>query len=113
MTNFNDFMRYTKGRSVPTQAVHILLVDDDEIDIEAIQRSFAEHRIANVLTIAHDGLEAFSMLRGEHGFARLPRPYIILLDLQMPRMNGIEFLRALRQDPELKSSIEFPLNRPL
>lgn len=90
-------------------AVHILLVEDDEVDIEAVKRAFTKLRIANPLTVANNGLEALNILRGQGGYARLPRPYIILLDLNMPLMNGIEFLEALRADSELKPSIVFVL----
>ena len=91
------------------QPVHVLLVEDDEIDAEAVQRAFAELKITNPITRASDGYEAFDRLRGENGCERLPRPYIILLDLNLPRMNGLEFLRQLRTDKELKSSVVFVL----
>lgn len=90
------------------RTVHILLVDDNEVDIEAVLRAFSRHRIANPVTVAHDGLEALQALRGT-GVPALARPHLVLLDLAMPRMNGIEFLDALRADPELKDTIVFVL----
>ena len=92
-----------------SKMIHILLVEDDDVDAEAIIRGFQRQRIANPFTIVPDGIEAFNVLRGVNGRTRLPRPYLILLDINMPRMNGIEFLQALRQDPELKQSIVFVL----
>ena len=89
--------------------VQILLVDDDEVDAMAVQRAFAKHRIHNPITRACDGVEALDMLRGVNGKARLPRPYIILLDLNMPRMTGIEFLESIRADDELRRSLVFVL----
>jgi CheY-like chemotaxis protein len=89
--------------------VHILLVEDDEVDAEAIVRGFHSQRIGNPFTIVPDGLEALNALRGANGHARLPRPYMVLLDINMPRMNGIEFLQVLRQDPNLKQSVVFVL----
>jgi CheY-like chemotaxis protein len=94
---------------MPERTVHILLVDDDEVDAEAVVRAFRRQRIANPFTIVSDGIEALKALRGEGGQTPVPRPYIILLDINMPRMNGIEFLQALRQDPKLKRSIVFVL----
>ncbi|MBX3011469.1 MAG: response regulator [Caldilineaceae bacterium] len=92
-----------------SQPVHILLVEDDEIDAEAIVRGFQKQQIDLSITVVSDGIEAINALRGEGGYERVPAPYFILLDLNMPRMNGIEFLQALRQDPQLKSSIVFVL----
>lgn len=91
------------------QLVQILLVEDDEIDAEAIVRGFQKQQIDNPITVVSNGIEALNALRGEGGYERIPAPYLILLDLNMPRMNGIEFLQALRQDPQLKSSIVFVL----
>lgn len=100
---------YSETRLMSEQLVHVLLVDDDEIDVEAVQRAFAEFKITNPITVARDGVEALAMLRGESGYDPLPRPYVILLDLNMPRMDGLEFLRHLRSDPELSTSIVFVL----
>ncbi|MEZ4736744.1 MAG: response regulator [Caldilineaceae bacterium] len=91
------------------QVVHILLVEDDEIDAEAIVRGFKKQKIDNPITVVPNGIEALNVLRGKDGRDRIPAPYLILLDLNMPRMNGIEFLQVLRQDPQLKSSIVFVL----
>lgn len=88
--------------------VHVLLVEDDEFEIKAIKRAFATHKIANPIVLAHDGIEALEILRGESP-TKLPTPYIILLDLNMPRMNGIEFLAALRKDPVHASAVVFVL----
>jgi len=88
--------------------VHILLVEDDEVDAEAVTRAFLKHKIANPIIRAGDGLEALGILRGE-GVAAMPRPYIILLDLNMPRMNGLEFLQELRDDDALTDSVVFVL----
>jgi CheY-like chemotaxis protein len=86
-----------------SKLLHILLVDDDDVDVMNVQRAFKKNNIANPLFIARDGLEALEMLRKE-GPDGLPRERrLILLDLNMPRMNGMEFLRELRNDPELHS----------
>ncbi len=87
--------------------VNLLLVDDDEVDVQGLRRAFAKHRIGNPITVARDGIEAMEILRGENGRAKLARPHLILLDLNMPRMNGLEFLEALRADEELRSAIVF------
>ena len=80
------------------KALHILLVEDDEVDVMNVKRAFDKNRIANPLYVAGDGVEAMDLLKA----GRIPpERRIILLDLNMPRMNGIEFLRALRADPEL------------
>ena len=89
--------------------VTILVVDDDEVDREAVRRSFKRAKIANPVVEAHDGLDALETLKGENGKEKLTSPFIILLDLNMPRMNGIEFLDALRQDEELQTAIVFVL----
>jgi len=88
-------------------AANILLVEDDEVDVMAVKRAFRDLKLANPLHVARDGLEALSILRGDDGKTALPLPYIILLDLNMPRMSGLEFLEELRKDPKLHSSIVF------
>lgn len=94
---------------MPDKQVQILLVEDDEVDVDFLLRAFAKANIANEITVARDGYEALEILNGEGGHQRLPRPYIILLDINMPRMNGLEFLHVLRQDAELASSVVFML----
>lgn len=81
--------------------LNVLLVEDDEIDAMNVRRAFQKNRIANPLYVAGDGIEALETLRAGQvpGERRL-----ILLDLNMPRMNGLEFLRELRNDPQLKSA---------
>ena len=79
--------------------LNILLVEDDQVDVMNVQRAFAKNRIANPLRVAGNGVEALEQLRS--GAIALQR-LLILLDLNMPRMNGIEFLRELREDPQLR-----------
>jgi CheY-like chemotaxis protein len=83
--------------------LHILLVDDDEVDVMNVQRAFKKNNIANPLYVARNGLEALEMLRGQNGAAIPTERRLILLDLNMPKMNGLEFLRELRADPQLRS----------
>lgn len=91
------------------QTVQVLLVEDNVVDREGVRRAFERLRIANPIHVAIDGQEALDMLRGENGHAPIPRPYLILLDLNLPRMGGIEVLQALRVDPALRDSIVFVL----
>ena len=86
--------------------VTILLVDDDDIDAMGVQRALSQLKIANQIVRARDGIEALELLR-THG--AVPRPCVILLDINMPRMNGIETLAALRSDSALASSVVFML----
>jgi CheY-like chemotaxis protein len=87
--------------------VNLLLIDDDEVDVQGLKRAFLKSRIANPITVARDGVEGLEILRGENGREKLPKPHLILLDLNMPRMNGLEFLEAIRADEDLKSAIVF------
>lgn len=84
--------------------INILLVEDDMVDVMNVQRAFKKNNITNPLHVAHNGLEALNMLKGVNGVKRLdPLPKIVLLDINMPKMNGIEFLKEMRADKELKS----------
>jgi CheY-like chemotaxis protein len=89
------------------RTAHLLHVEDDDLCIMGLLRAFKSAKIANPISFAHDGIDALEMLRGTNGRGRLPRPYLILLDLNMPRMGGIEFLEELRRDEDLKRSIVF------
>ncbi|HET6305991.1 MAG TPA: response regulator [Rhodopila sp.] len=87
--------------------VHILIVDDDKVDVMAIRRSFRELKIGNPVVEARNGIEALERLRGQNGYDKVPSPCLVLLDLNMPRMGGIEFLNELRRDPELRGTLVF------
>lgn len=91
------------------QPIHILLVEDDPVDAESIMRTFKRYQLNTPFTHVVDGVEALHALRGEHGYDPIPKPYLILLDINMPRMNGLEFLSALRRDPNLRHSVVFVL----
>ena len=81
------------------RTVNILLVEDDRVDVMNVRRAFEKSRITIPLHTVRDGEEALEALRS----GTVPRERLmILLDLNMPRMNGIEFLRELRSDPDLR-----------
>ncbi|MEW7971907.1 MAG: response regulator [Candidatus Thiodiazotropha endolucinida] len=82
----------------------ILLIEDDRVDIMTVQRALQKNNISNPLLIARTGLEALDMLRGTNGVKKInPLPALTLLDLNLPKMSGFEFLQELRNDPELDS----------
>ncbi len=83
--------------------LNILLVEDDEVDVMNVKRAFDKNNIANPLFVAGNGLEALDILRGKSGDFPVERR-LVLLDLNMPKMNGIEFLREVRADPSLKAT---------
>ena len=83
-----------------SRVLHILLVDDDEVDVMNVQRAFQRNRMTNPMHVASNGIEALERLRD----GSIPPRRLILLDLNMPRMNGIEFLRELRADPALRTT---------
>ncbi|WAL61432.1 response regulator [Thermocoleostomius sinensis] len=83
--------------------INILLVEDDEVDVMNVKRAFKKSNISNPLFVASNGLEALAMLRGEGESPQIPASRrLILLDLNMPKMGGIEFLHELRADPNLR-----------
>ncbi len=88
---------------------HILLVEDDEVDAESMRRALRKLNIDNPLTHARDGIEALGLLRAEEGCERVTNPYLIVLDINMPKMNGIEFLEELRSDELHRDAIVFVL----
>ncbi len=79
----------------------ILLVEDDVVDVMNVKRAFERNHILNPLHVASDGIEGLELLRGA---LRSAERLIVLLDINMPRMNGIEMLRALRADPDLRTT---------
>src|SRR6476646_3643956 len=77
----------------------ILLVEDDELDVISVQRTLKKFYTSYSVYVAHNGKEALALLKRED---EPVRPDVVLLDLNMPRMNGIEFLKIIREDPDLK-----------
>jgi len=94
-------------RAMLDHTVTILVVDDDKVDTMAVRRSFRDLKIANPVVEARNGIEALEHLRGQSGRAKVPSPCLVLLDLNMPRMGGIEFLEELRDDPLLRRTLVF------
>jgi CheY-like chemotaxis protein len=81
----------------------VLLVEDDFFDTMTVQKSFEKFNVPHQLYTAFNGLEALDMLLGRNGVEPIrPLPEVILLDLNMPKMNGFEFLAELRQQPDLR-----------
>lgn len=90
--------------------IEILMVDDDEIDVENVKRCFKKNNIRNPLHVACDGQEALELLEGKHSYRKLDKlPGIILLDINMPRMNGLEFLDIIRSSDKYTTISVFML----
>ena len=87
------------------KVLNILLVEDDEIDAEQFKRELRKQGIGNPVFHVEDGVEGLAALRD----GRVPRPLVIVLDLNMPRMGGHEFLAELRADPSLRGTVVFVL----
>ena len=83
--------------------IKILLVEDNEPDVVLTQEAFKEAKIANSLYVAEDGVEALEFLRKQGKFADVPRPDMILLDLNLPRKDGRAVLEEIKADPSLTS----------
>ena len=85
---------------VPT----ILIAEDNPNDVELTIEALDQHHLANKVTVAHDGVEAMEYLRREGAFSERPPgdPAVLLLDIKMPRKDGLEVLREIREDPKLK-----------
>lgn len=89
--------------------VVILLVEDDDVDAAAVMRGLAAANIGNPVLRARDGAEALEMLGGRNGRERLTPPYLLLVDINMPRVNGLELVRRIRSDRTLQRTIIFML----
>ena len=85
--------------------VTVFLVEDDDVDATSIIRAMKSKRIINPIVRAHDGMEAIEMLKA----GKVPKPYMVLLDLNMPRMGGLDTMKAMRADPDLADAVIFVL----
>jgi CheY-like chemotaxis protein len=85
-----------------SKPIEILLVEDNPGDVRLTRESLHDARVNNNMIVAGDGLEALACLRREGQYADSTRPDLILLDLNLPRMNGFEVLDAIKEDPDLK-----------
>ena len=79
------------------------MVEDDYLDSMGVERELKKLNIDNPLYVARNGKEALAMLRGEGQKKIDPQPSIVILDINMPRLNGFEFLEEVRKDPVLRS----------
>lgn len=89
--------------------LNILLVEDDDGDAKAMERAFIKARIANPIVRMVDGVDALDLLKGTNGKTKIPSPNILIVDLNMPRMNGIQLVQAIRADEEIRQAIVFVL----
>lgn len=89
------------------QVVNILMVDDDSLDVESFRRALSKNKIINPFVHASDGVEALEIIRGKHKEKEISKPFLVLMDINMPRMNGIECVRELRNDPETNDTVVF------
>lgn len=85
---------------MPERELEILLVEDDALDVMNVRRAFKQNKLTNKIHVAQNGLEALEVLRN----GTLSQRHLVLLDLNMPKMNGIEFLRELRADENLQTT---------
>ncbi len=91
----------TGGDNTGIRVIDILLVDDNPADVRMAQEFLKDHRILNSMNIVEDGEEALAFLRRRGQYASVRRPDLVLLDLNLPKMDGIEVLEEIYADPEL------------
>lgn len=89
------------GIKEPRRTAHVLLAEDNENDVELTRLSFRRSKIACTLHVVQDGVECMEFLRRQGAYANAPRPDLLLLDLNMPRMGGAEVMAEIARDPEL------------
>ena len=92
------------------ETVTLLVVEDDVVDQEIVKRSFKRADLAHPLVFANNGLEALKIMRGEKPDVSLQEPYMVLLDLNMPVMDGFEMLNEMRNDEKLQDKVVFVLS---
>lgn len=89
--------------------MQILLVDDDDVAVESVVRGMNKFEVTFPIVVAEDGQVALDILQGKHPTRKIETPYVVLLDLNMPNLNGFEFLEAVRNDAKLNKTIVFVL----
>lgn len=94
---------------IETLNLNIVLVEDDDVAAESVMRGLTRSGVTAPVTWALDGEMALRVLRGSDPERRAQRPRVVLLDLNMPRMNGFEFLQHVRADPALRDDVVFVL----
>ncbi len=87
---------------VLVHAIDILLVEDSAADVRLTREALRDTKLINRLTVAVDGIEALAVLKRTPPYADVPRPDVILLDLNLPRKNGRDVLAEIKADPDLK-----------
>lgn len=87
----------------------LLLVEDDDVAVESIERAFVRAGLKSSIVVAENGQIALDILRGKHTEKTIQKPYVVLLDLNLPVMNGFEFLENIRQDLDLRDTVVFVL----
>ncbi len=95
--------------------VTILLVEDDEVDFRAMRRAFTKAKLPYPIRRAFDGVEALDILRGTNGAEKIEKPFLLVSDVNMPRLSGIKLAQQMRDDAELSDAIIFiytTSNRP-
>ncbi len=86
---------------------NVLLVEDNDLDVEILERALEKIGAKGVLHRTRDGLEALQVLKDDCVDKTLPRPFVVLLDVNMPGMNGHEFLQAVRTDEDIRDTRVF------
>lgn len=93
----------------PAPPFTVMLVDDDDVAVEGAMRAFRKSGALWQVVTAGDGQEALDIMHGAHPEKRLLSPYLVLLDINMPRMDGLTFLETVRADPGLQGTVVFML----
>ena len=87
---------------IPQNPIEILLIEDNPGDVRLTREALKENKVHNNLFVVEDGVEALAFLRKENQYANSPRPGLILLDLNLPKMDGRQVLAEIKADPKLK-----------
>ncbi|RYZ78200.1 MAG: response regulator [Moraxellaceae bacterium] len=91
------------------EVINVLIVEDDDVDVEVLTRMFKKLAIPNPVYRASNGVQALEIMRGKNAEQKITQPFIILLDINMPLMNGAELLQEMRADNDLKDNVVFIL----